>query len=197
MFRPATRSLMAAILLSASIISSWPALCQGIYPDAEKIKETVEDAMSNTKEFVDEEKGFKIAYPASWQFDRIEKGPLSMRFKIFNGLVSGRVAVDDLPGEISLEQYCQATQQQVEATMNAANMPVKVIEVSDGKLANAATRNYAYSYPLAGTNTRAKALQVLAVKGKHGYVFNYTADEKLYDDFLGVMTKIIGTMELL
>lgn len=98
---------------------------------------------------------------------------------------------------LTLEQYCQATQQQVEATMNANSMPVTVLEVSDGKLANATTRNYSYSYPLPGTDTRARALQVLAVKGKHGYVFNYTAEEKLYNDFLGLMTKIIGTMELL
>ena len=120
-----------------------------------------------------------------------------MRFKIFNGLVSGRVAVDDLPEEMSLEQYCQATQQQVEATMSANGMPVKVIEVTDGKFANATTRNYSYSYPISGTDARARALQILAVKGKHGYVFNYTAEEKLYDDFLGVMTKIVGTIELL
>jgi len=184
-------------LCALIILSGLPALCQGIYPGPEKIKETVEDAINNTREFVDEKKGFKINYPASWQFDRIENGPLSMRFKAFNGLVSARVAVDDLPGELTLEQYCQATQQQVEATMNANSMPVTVLEVSDGKLANATTRNYSYSYPLPGTDTRARALQVLAVKGKHGYVFNYTAEEKLYNDFLGLMTKIIGTMELL
>lgn len=179
------------------VMSGLPALCEGVYPGPEKIKETVEDATTNTREFVDEKKGFKISYPASWQFERIENGPLSMRFKTLNGLVSARVAVDDLPGELTLDEYCQATQQQVEATMKANSMPVTVLEVSDGKLSNATTRNYTYSYPLPGSATRARALQVLAVKGKHGYVFNYTAEEKLYNEFLGLMTKIIGTMELL
>jgi hypothetical protein len=71
-----------------------------------------------------------------------------------------------------------------------------VVSESTTEFAGTAAHQTIYTYPVDGTPMTAKVEQIITIKNGKGYVFNYTAaDANLYDDFLGVITEIVKSVE--
>ena len=143
------------------------------------------------------EKGFKLKYPSDWAEEEFQQGPLVCKFKTLNGLVSARMAVEQLPPGMTLDQYSTATNQQVKAFMESEKMPVTIVEESRTVFNTVPACKIVYTFPLADKPATTKAMQILAVKNGRGYVFNYTAISDKYDEFLTVINTVVNSIELL
>ena len=138
---------------------------------------------------------FSISYPDSWTKLEPKDGPIVCKFVILNGLASYRVAVETLPAPMSLADYAKATDEQIKIAMAAAHMPVTVVSESDSKLAGVDAKKSVYTFTFEDSTHIPKTEQYLAIKGNKGYVFNYTADSEIFDDFREVIDTVLKSME--
>jgi hypothetical protein len=167
-------------------------------PTKEEIKSEVEKSLTQMVPLSMPSKGFKLKYPKNWEEQEPNEGLIACRFKALNGLVSARVAIEQLPTSMTLSEYSIASADQIKKIMESQHTPITIITESNTELGAAPARKSVYTYPVEGTPSTAKVLQILTIKNGKGYVFNFTAaDAGLYDDFLDVITEIVKSMEWL
>jgi hypothetical protein len=191
--------------LALTSVGAVAGLGQGLYsgawaqglPTKEQIQADVDRSMSAFLAY-DSPKGFRIKYPKSWEPAAPQQGLIACKFRSLKGLVSVRVAVEDLPPGTNMETYSKATLIGVNKFMSSKNMPISILAESGTNLGAAPAFQTLYSYKVTGTQLTAKVLQITAVKNGKGYCFNYTAgDATLYDDYIKVVAEMAKSIEWL
>ena len=167
-------------------------------PTKEEIKNEVQKSLQQVTTLSMASKGFKLQYPKNWEESEPTEGLIACRFKALHGMVSARVAVEQLPAAMTLDAYSTVTAEQIKKMMGDQHMPITILSESNTELGAVPAHKSVYTYPVEGTPLTAKVLQILAIKNGKGYVFNYTAaDANLYDDFLEVINGVVKSMEWL
>jgi hypothetical protein len=166
-------------------------------PTTQQVESSVKQSLEQMTAYTNKDKAITLAYPKNWDEIEPKDGPILWKARAFNGLVSTRLGSDDLPDKTTLDTYVTATNAAVKEAMAQQKMPITVLEESRTEVASAPAAKITYTYKLAGVPATVKVLQILIVKGARGYVFNYTAQNELYDDFLPVIESMIKSIRLL
>ena len=195
----AHRKLQLAALLSGVqqvlLLGFWAPAQAGEFPTKKEVKESALLSLQDMAVFTSAQHRFSIKYPKSWGKLEPRDSPIVCKFIIMGGLASYRVAVDDLPVGTTLADYFKVTTEQVKVAMAAQKMPITVVSESDSKLAGQPARKSFYTVTYEDSSRTPKIEQYLVVKGNKGYVFNYTADIELFDDFHVVIERVLDSME--
>ncbi|MBP9089978.1 hypothetical protein KBI23_03055 [bacterium] len=177
------------------VLAAGPALA-GEFPTKKEVKEAAQLSLKEMLRYSSPQHKFSIKYPQNWGKLEPRDSPIVCKFLIMGGLASYRVAVESLPAGTTLAEYFKVTTEQVKAAMAAQKMPITVVSESDSKLAGVPAKKSIYTFTFEDSPRTPKIEQYLVVKGDRGYVFNYTADSEIFDDFHGVIESVLDSMEL-
>lgn len=183
----------AICLLSTATDWTNSAIAQGA-PSPYQIQVALKNSLGQFTPY-ESAKGFRIKYPASWEPAAPNQGIIAVKFRTLKGLVSARMAVEDLPAGTTLETYAKATNVGVKTYMSQQGMPPTFLGEGDTTLAGNPARQTSYSYNLKGTTLSVKVLQIMTVRNGKGYCFNYTAASNVYDTFFRVVVEIVKSIE--
>ncbi|CAN5373309.1 hypothetical protein BH11CYA1_BH11CYA1_50540 [soil metagenome] len=195
-FNILSKSLLAALFsltLATSTLSS-SASAAGL-PSRDEIKSVAKLSLKNIQVFSSPAHNFSINFPDNWTKVEPKDSPIVCKFLVLNGLASYRVAVETVPAGTTLSDYFKATTEQVKVAMAAARMPVTIASETDSKLAGVAAKKSIYTFTFEDSAHIPKTEQYLAINGNKGYVFNYTADSEVFDDFREVIDTVLNSME--
>lgn len=190
----AAASGTAALVLQLGILSS--PVVAGEFPTKKEVKEAAQLSLKEMLRYSSPQHKFSIKYPQNWGKLEPRDSPIVCKFIIMGGLASYRVAVESLPAGTTLADYFKVTTEQVKAAMAAQKMPITVVSESDSKLAGVPAKKSIYTFTFEDSPRTPKIEQYLVVKGDKGYVFNYTADSEIFDDFHIVIDRVLDSMEL-
>ncbi len=168
----------------------------GDFPTKKEVKEAAQLSLQAMSLYNSPQHKFSIKYPKNWGKLEPRDSPIVCKFIIMGGLASYRVAVENLPEGTTLVDYFKVTTEQVKAAMAAQKMPITVVSESDSKLAGVPAKKSVYTFTFEDSPRTPKIEQFLVVKGDKGYVFNYTADSEIFDDFHIVIDRVLDSMEL-
>ena len=168
----------------------------GEFPTKSEVKEAAQLSLNEMSVYSSPQQKFSIKYPKNWGKLEPRDTPIVCKFIIMGGLASYRVAVESLPAGTTLADYFKVTTEQVKAAMAAQKMPITVVSESDSKLAGEAAIKSVYTFTFEDSPRTPKIEQYLVVKGDRGYVFNYTADSEIFDDFHVVIEAVLDSMEI-
>jgi len=195
----AHRKLQLAALLSGVqlvlLLGFWAPAQAGEFPTKKEVKEAAQLSLQDMAVFTSAQQSFSIKYPKNWGKLEPRDSPIVCKFIIMGGLASYRVAAENLPAGTTLADYFKVTTEQVKAAMAAQKMPITVVSESDTKLAGQPAKKSVYTFTFEDSSRTPKIEQYLVVKGDKGYVFNYTADSELFDDFHAVIERVLDSME--
>ena len=177
------------------LLGFWDPANAGEFPTTKEVKEAAQLSLQDMAVFTSAHQSFSIRYPKNWGKLEPRDSPIVCKFIIMGGLASYRVAAENLPAGTTLADYFKVTTEQVKAAMAAQRMPITVVSESDSKLAGQPAKKSVYTFTFEDSSRTPKIEQYLVVKGDKGYVFNYTADSELFDDFHAVIEKVLESME--
>lgn len=177
------------------LLGFWAPAHAGEFPTKKEVKEAAQLSLQDMAVFTSAHQSFSIKYPKNWGKLEPRDSPIVCKFIIMGGLASYRVAAENLPAGTTLADYFKVTTEQVKAAMAAQRMPITVVSESDSKLAGQPAKKSVYTFTFEDSSRTPKIEQYLVVKGDKGYVFNYTADSELFDDFHAVIEKVLESME--
>ncbi len=169
------------------------AFAQGL-PSKAQVEAALKNSMGQFTPY-ESAKGFRIKYPASWEPAAPNTGLVVVKFRTLKGLVSARMAVEDLPAGTTLQTYAQATNIGVKTFMAQQGMPATFLGEGNTTLAGIPASQTSYTYNLKKTTLAVKVLQIMAVRNGRGYCFNYTAASDLYDPFFRVFVEMVKSIE--
>jgi hypothetical protein len=176
------------------VLSAGPALA-GEFPTKKEVIEAAQLSLKDMSLYSSPQQKFSVKYPKNWGKLEPRDSPIVCKFIIMGGLASYRVAVESLPEGTTLADYFKVTTEQVKAAMAAQRMPITVVSESDSKLAGVPAKKSVYTFTFEDSPRTPKIEQYLVVKGDKGYVFNYTADSEIFDDFHIVIDQVLDSME--
>jgi hypothetical protein len=163
-------------------------------PSEDEVTSEVQKSLSEMVPYVST-RGFKLKYPKTWEVTDFKEGLLACKFKTLNGLVSTRIAIEELPAGIALEAYSSSTFSAVKKYMDTEKMPITLVSEGSTDFGSSPARKSVFTYTIPGTPVTTTTMQIVSVKNGRGYAFNYTAESILFDRFLPVVTKMVKSME--
>jgi len=166
-------------------------------PGKKQAQELAQTALKELVEYKNPEHGFSIKYPQSWQKEEPKNTGVICKFKTLNGLVSYRLAMDQLPAPMALDAYTKVSIEGIKVAMVAAKMPLKTVEQKSGVFGGVPATEIIYTLKMEGSERTAKARFILATYKSRGYVFYYTADSQLFDTFMPVIRAVVESMKFL
>jgi len=176
------------------LLAANPAIAREI-PNKSELKENVEVALKGMERYSNAQHGFSIDYPKTWEKIEPKDSLIICKFITLDGLASYRVVVEKLPSPITLAEYYKLTSDQIKTALPAQHMAVNFVSEGDSKLGGVPAKKTIYTLAFEDTPRTAKIEQYLAIKGDKGFVFNYTAEEPIFDDFRKVIDKALDSME--
>jgi hypothetical protein len=165
-------------------------------PTPAEVHKVVSASLEQMVPFASKDNKVKLKYPKNWEEMEPTGSPIFWKIRALGGLASARIATEQIPTGTSLESYANATKAAVQEQMTKQQMPVTVVEDQVIKIAGQPAMQTDYTYELAGTKETVEVLQVVFVQGQNGYVFNFTAQHEMFDDFMPVVSAILNSIEV-
>ncbi len=192
------KNMLAVFTIVISFMFAVPGLADE--PSLPDKKVTAAFAKASLKEmmpFSNLSGGIKINYPKNWEIGDKLGDPIVAKFSGLNGLVSVRVTSEGVPFNTRVEDFATATNAAIKQAMTAQSMPITEISENKIELPLGSAIENVYSYKLADAPAPATVMQVVAVKKDRGYVFNFTAHSKYFDQFRKVAETMVKSLDLL
>ncbi|HEY9678784.1 MAG TPA: hypothetical protein V6C76_12295 [Drouetiella sp.] len=187
------------VVLCALVASNFAAANQSALadmPSSKAIEENVQQSLKEFSESKNTDRGITLKYPKSWDKASVPAGsPLVCKFLTFSGLASFRIAVDQLPADVSLDEYVKVSESQIAKVMVANSMPMKRVTSEEATVGGSPATKAIYTMTVEGTPDKAKVLQYFIVVKNRGYVFNFTADSTMYDAYMPVMDQVVQSIQ--
>lgn len=189
-------ALVAGVLLIVAGISQMKGAGNTQQPAVSKdeIQKTLKASQGEGSVYEDPAIGIRLSYPKNWSKEEEGKNG-AVVFKIFAGAINVRFISDDLTSKkepVTLKEYTDALMQQSIEQAKSTNVVIKAISDEDTTLAGLPAHEWLYTVTL--DSIKGHGMQIWTVKNNHSYVLTFTAPENLFDTFLPVFKKMLGTV---
>ena len=200
MNNPLVRILIALLGLAViigGVLTIYGGLQGTTLPTKADAHKEAQSALASLTQFKNDSRGIALAYPLHWDLETPADGPLIMKFKTFKGIVNVSVGSEDVSAETTVETYVKATLDQLQKMFTEQKMSGKVLDQRAIQVGDRPAVKAVYSYVMGAEKLDIKSMQIFAMNKNHAYAITLTAPNDLYDEFTGLMDKVLESVKFL